>query len=301
MNIEQLNYIVEIAKTKSVSIAAQNLHTSQSAISKSVGRLEQKLDVKIFTRSRTGLQPTKIGIELINKAEEIQQKLKEFHDIVDIQKTLTQQQLKLASVPMFMSYLSQPLSLLAQKNPQINIEVIEKNSQEIVQDIKQDVINIGFLILTNDTMEDKELDVHVLLEARTYVCVNKKSPLSVKEYLTPEDLIDQRIVMYKGTMIKTIQEHLNRDLELNFSFETNNLDIIRRTIEESSSVSILSELTLKSHSYMSSQEIIPIPLVLRGQQAKMMIGWIRAKKSNISKIATGLLSYVKQEIRDQKI
>lgn len=67
MHLEQLKYIVEVAKTRSISIAAQNLHVSQSTISKAITNLEQELSIHLFTRSRLGAQPTTEGKNIIKK------------------------------------------------------------------------------------------------------------------------------------------------------------------------------------------------------------------------------------------
>ncbi|MET1167878.1 LysR family transcriptional regulator, partial [Bacillus velezensis] len=50
MNLEQLEYVVEIAKTKSFSAASEHLHVTQSAISQSVHRLEKELGIILFER-----------------------------------------------------------------------------------------------------------------------------------------------------------------------------------------------------------------------------------------------------------
>ncbi|MBI0580043.1 LysR family transcriptional regulator [Neobacillus cucumis] len=52
MHIEQLEYIVRVAETGSISIAAKDLHISQSGISQSITILEDELDVKLFKRNR---------------------------------------------------------------------------------------------------------------------------------------------------------------------------------------------------------------------------------------------------------
>ena len=58
MNFEQLEYIKEVIETKSMSIAAENLHVTQSAISQSISLLEKEFGVQLFKRSRNGTIPT---------------------------------------------------------------------------------------------------------------------------------------------------------------------------------------------------------------------------------------------------
>lgn len=65
MNLEQLMYVVELSKSKSLSEAAANLHISQSALSQSITSLEKELGLKLFRRARTGTLPTAEGASII--------------------------------------------------------------------------------------------------------------------------------------------------------------------------------------------------------------------------------------------
>lgn len=48
MNFEQLEYLKEVIETKSMSIAAKNLHVTQSAISQSISLLEKEFGVQLL-------------------------------------------------------------------------------------------------------------------------------------------------------------------------------------------------------------------------------------------------------------
>lgn len=71
MNLEQLEYIVQVAKTGSFTKAAEHSHVTLSAISQSISMLESELGVSLFHRSRgLGAVPTPEGRALIVKAHE---------------------------------------------------------------------------------------------------------------------------------------------------------------------------------------------------------------------------------------
>ena len=54
MNIEQLQYIIEVSEQGTIAKAAENLHVSHSAISQAIASLESELGITIFNRSRSG-------------------------------------------------------------------------------------------------------------------------------------------------------------------------------------------------------------------------------------------------------
>ena len=69
MTIQQLTYLLEVYKSGSFSLAAQNLYITQSAISNAVISLEKEVGTPIFVRSKKGLVPTTRGLDIINHAK----------------------------------------------------------------------------------------------------------------------------------------------------------------------------------------------------------------------------------------
>ena len=63
MNIAHLRYAVEIAKTGSITQAADNLYMGQPNMSKAVKELESTLGIVIFKRTPRGVVPTQKGKE----------------------------------------------------------------------------------------------------------------------------------------------------------------------------------------------------------------------------------------------
>ena len=51
MELTQLNYFIEAARTENLSRAAENLHISQPSLSKAISRLEEELGTELFLRS----------------------------------------------------------------------------------------------------------------------------------------------------------------------------------------------------------------------------------------------------------
>ena len=78
MRIEQFLYITEVSKTGSIAKTSERLYVSSPGISLAISNLEEELGVKIFERSRTGLEPTETGKNLIIIAQEILYHIEKF-------------------------------------------------------------------------------------------------------------------------------------------------------------------------------------------------------------------------------
>ena len=68
MNLSHLRYIAEVAKTGSITKAAQNLYMGQPNLSKAIREMEKSMGTAIFRRTSKGVEPTEKGMEIVERA-----------------------------------------------------------------------------------------------------------------------------------------------------------------------------------------------------------------------------------------
>ncbi|MGE7907496.1 LysR family transcriptional regulator [Peribacillus sp. NPDC094092] len=295
MHIEQLEYIVEIAKTGSFSVAAENLHVTQSGISKSIGKLEEELGIKIFNRSRSGALPTKEGKAVIEKAYEVIIKLQEFRKTAKTQSFQALRDLKISVYPLLIESIFKNLSSFTEDNPHIQIEIKEAPSQIIIEKIKKKSVDIGLTYITKQILEDEELESEVLLNSKAKICVSKDSPLASKEYLTPQNLLNQSIILYDSKeMIEEMHNFFKKYGELNVLCVTNNVNLIRQYVAEGLAICVTSDIFLRNNPYVSSGKVIPIELS-QYSNTSLSIGWVRLKERMIKKSTKTFLKHLKDQ------
>ncbi|QNU04738.1 LysR family transcriptional regulator [Peribacillus butanolivorans] len=298
MHLEQLKYIVEVAKTRSISIAAQNLHVSQSTISKAITNLEQELSIHLFTRSRLGAQPTTEGKNIIKKAYEIVVKIEEIQEEAQEQTSLINGELNISASPsFFMPILLKALANFKKDYPNFRIVMTETKSPNIIEDVSQGKIDIGLAMLDEiDWNAHEELVFESLLEGKIMVCVSKHSPLAFSDHITPEELINETVVMYDGVIWKdSISIFMNRYGPMNILFASNNTEVIKKAVSEGLAISFLMDIALKDDHYVKSGEIIPISLI-NFESNHRSFGWVRSKKKHFSLAAREFLKYLKLHI-----
>ncbi len=71
MRMEQLNCLLDIAQTGSLTSTAKRLFVSQQAVSKSIKQLEEELGVTILIRTKIGVTFTEEGIEVVEFARKV--------------------------------------------------------------------------------------------------------------------------------------------------------------------------------------------------------------------------------------
>jgi DNA-binding transcriptional LysR family regulator len=71
IDLYKLRHFVAVARTGSYVAAADELHISQPALSRSVQALENQLGVKLLDRSRSGVHPTAVGVHFLDQADDL--------------------------------------------------------------------------------------------------------------------------------------------------------------------------------------------------------------------------------------
>lgn len=75
MDVSDIKLIKKVAELGSINKAADELFMSQPTLSKRISRLEQNLNVKLFYRHSSGMQPTEVADYLIQNGQLVQAKL----------------------------------------------------------------------------------------------------------------------------------------------------------------------------------------------------------------------------------
>ena len=81
MNLIHLKYAVEVAKTHSISKAAENLYMGQPNLSRAIKELEESLGITIFRRTARGISVTPDGNEFLQRARRIVAQVEEVEEM----------------------------------------------------------------------------------------------------------------------------------------------------------------------------------------------------------------------------
>ncbi|MFF3024422.1 LysR family transcriptional regulator [Gottfriedia sp. NPDC057948] len=297
MNIEQLTYIAEVAKTGSLSIAAQNLHVTLSGISQAISNLEDELEIQIFRRTRQGTTPTEEGTEVIKKAIEALNQITSLKEIAQGHSKRISGELKIATVPGQMALIINTLATFKKDFPNIKIKIDEKGSQEIIEDVKNDKTDIGIVIFHDEIVKRGEgLVFEVLQEVTMKACVSKDNLLTKYETIVLADLQNQSFVLYDDDYVKWYFENfINKQSSIDLLFTTNNVDSLRSAIDSNTAITICLDYTAKSEPYILSGQAVAIDII-NPDQASVDLVWVRAKDRHFSAVAKNFIKRLQAEL-----
>jgi len=197
MNLLHLKYAVEVAKTKSINKAAENLYMNQPNLSRAVKELEESLGIEIFKRTTKGITITIQGEEFLNYAEKILNQVDEVENMFKTSKIKSQK--FSISVPRA-TYISVAFSKFAGKidqNKPMEIFYKETNSMRAINNIIHSDYKLGIIRyqkIYDDQfkilLDEKDLLSELICEFNYDIIMSRNNPLAAKSELEYDDLAD---------------------------------------------------------------------------------------------------------------
>ncbi|WP_434752787.1 LysR family transcriptional regulator [Paenibacillus amylolyticus] len=296
MNLEQLEYVVEIAKTQSFSAASEHLHVTQSAISQSVQRLEKELGLVLFERSRQGTHPTTEGKQFIAKALDILQRIDELKSLNAATSTLTGD-LHVATFPSVMPYLVQSAADMKRDHPQLMLSIEEKGSMEIIEDIRMNKTHLGFIAIYAKQLRELDgLHFTPMYSSKLVVCTHQLSELAKYTRIAPEQLKDHKLALYRDGFIEDFLQEFSYEYgSLSILFKTNNSEAISTVLKNNIAATIGHDFSFHQHP-LSKEGLIKMVEITEIQQPKMQIGFVQTESREAAAAAEQFARRFKQAI-----
>lgn len=183
MKLSQLEQIIEVANTGSISQAAANLFISQPNVSLSIKRVEDEIGAKLFHRTSTGMIPTITGVEFVERAKEILLQLDALGYMCRNDDTLLTQKLVVASAGI--RILDTELVNIVNKYKQSHVIIkhVTATGAQLLDCIAENKAEIGFcaahdfskqIILRQAAI--RKLEYHTIGDVMSGIYVGRNNP-----------------------------------------------------------------------------------------------------------------------------
>ncbi len=157
MNIQQIQYVLALAETKHFERAAEKSFVTQSTLSTMISKFEDELGVLIFDRKRKPVGITLEGEQIIEQLKKIEREIQSLQEVTQEIKGEMKGTLSISVIPTIAPFLLPLfLSRFAFKFPELNIEVKEQTTAEILRLIKSRDLDIGIISIPIDDPEIQE-------------------------------------------------------------------------------------------------------------------------------------------------
>ena len=145
-DLVDLRLFLHVVEAGSITHGAERVHLALAAASTRIRNMEAVLGTPLLHRERQGVQPTPAGRTLLRHARLMLQQAERMRgELGEYAQGLRGQVRLLSNTNALMEFLPEPLSLFLAAHPQVNIDLEEKLSDEIVAAIADGTADIGIV------------------------------------------------------------------------------------------------------------------------------------------------------------
>jgi len=239
LDLRKLNHLVTVARLGTFSRAAEELHISQPALSRSIAGIEDQYGIRIFDRGRNGATLTPAGKLAIDDAELLLRRARTLENNLHLYGTGNAGQISFGMGPMVASLILPSLSIrMMNQEQRLNVHATVNSAAQLLDDLKNDRIEmlfcgIGQMPRTADTR------VEVLGSIPMGMLLRRGHPLTRNGGRVTQDELFQYPIL-SAVELSTSTEH-----RIGGSFICGNYDVLKDTVLETDSVWVSSPLLVK--------------------------------------------------------
>ena len=298
MTLQQLKYVIEVAKAKSISEAAKKLFISQPSLTNAIKELEKEMNITIFLRTNKGILISKEGEIFLGYARQV---LEQTYLLEE--KYLKQDKRKqqfCVSTQHYSFAVNAFVDIIKEYgHDEYDFSLRETQTYEIIEDVTRMKSEIGVLYINDfnklviqKILKEHNLIFHSLIVVKPHIFISSKNPLAKKKKVTMEELrlypylsfeqgehnsfyyseeIFSSVVRYKNIRVR------DRATLFNLLIGLNGYTVCSGIIDEN----------------LNGKDIVAVALDKEGE---MNIGYITRKDSLTSDLANAYIEALKQHV-----
>ncbi|MEN1970373.1 LysR family transcriptional regulator [Lentibacillus sp. N15] len=300
MTLQQLKYVIEVARSRSINKAAQNLFISQPSLSNSLKELEKEMGITIFLRTNKGIRITLEGTEFLGYARQVVEQSELLENRYS--NTPAPQQHFAVSAQHYAFAVSAFVRLLTEYDrEEYEFTLRETRTYEIIDDVKNLRSEIGILYVNafnrkviHKFLREGNLAFHELFEANPHVFISANNPLAARDSVTLSDLLPFPYLSYEQGdynsfyFSEEILSTLSRPKNIRVSDRATLFNLLIGLNGYTISTGVISHK-------LNSKDIIAVPLEV---DERITVGYITHKHITNSQLATIYIEYLKESIEE---
>ncbi len=281
MTLTELRYIVTLAQEQHFGRAAERCYVSQPTLSIAVKKLEDELGVALFERTKSRVQPTPLGEQIVAQANLVLEQTAAIKDMADAGKDQLSSPLSVGAIftigPYLLPQFIPHLQKLANKMPLYVEEGYTHSLRKKLRNGELDVIIIALPFVEPDVVTQN------LYEEPFVVLMPQDHPLAAKAELLPTDLDGQQLLLlgeghcFRDQVLTTcpnLQHHADDHGTHNVrtAAEGSSLETLRHMVASGLGLTIL-PLSAAESSLYNSDVLVTRPFAAPSPSRTVALAW----------------------------
>lgn len=202
MELTQLRYVLQLAKTSNFSKAAEQLYITQPALSQQINTLEEELGLKLFKRTTRKVTLTQAGEEFVLGARKVLDQVEELQRTMALRRREVGGTLSVGLLST-LSHLNitEYISSFHQIYPNIHIDLQVAWSSELISRVLNRELDAAItnIHISPGSQMDSRLNIRVFLEDSVVVVASLKRDFGGQKSLGVHDLSTIPIIALEKT------------------------------------------------------------------------------------------------------
>ena len=240
MDLRQLEILRAVAETGSFTSAGQQLHLSQSAVSRQILLLEDELKEQLFLRLGRNIRITPTGSTLLALSRRL------FDDLEQTRAGILENQEKVSGTLRLVGGMTVCLYVypalikaFRREHPGVEVKLVPGATPRLIRQLRTGAADLGLLTLPVD--DPNLVSVPVMREELLLVTA-PQHPLARKKHVTPKDLMNQPFVLFEagsGSRRAIEEFFLREEIAPKVVTETENVEIIKALVRIGMGITII--------------------------------------------------------------
>lgn len=249
MELQQLQYFLVAAQYQHITKAANSLHIAQPALSQSIKRLEQELDVKLFERKKGGIELSAAGKIL---AEEVKPIMKSLDSLPRKLREAERKQNQTIHLNVLAASILVTNCIIAYKakHPDVNFQFVQSQT------------SVDYDLCITATLPRKNpVTNQMMLEESFYLAVPATSKYADYDSIDLSEVAEEGFIMMADTRpIRSISDQfcLEAGFTPNIVFESVNFESVRSLISAGLGVGFWPEYSWEDAKHSTNMALLPI-------------------------------------------
>ncbi|WP_246241537.1 LysR substrate-binding domain-containing protein [Draconibacterium mangrovi] len=303
ITLTQLEYITAVDTHRHFGKAAESCFITQPTLSMQIKKLEEDLEIIIFDRSKQPLIPTDVGVRIIEQARVVLKQAEEINNIVKDHKNQVSGMLRIGIIPTLAPYLL-PIFVgnYKKKYPNIFIKVVEATTENIINLLHKDLIDVGILVtpLHEEKILEKPLFYEeMLIYANSGHKLHKQKEITVEDIATPEIWLLSDGHCFRDQVINLCSYMGTTDSQLPFHFEAGSLETLMNIVDREGGITLIPELAKATMSQKRAYNVENFTSIKPLREVSLVYSRHYAKHKLINLLWREIKDSVPQELQDE--
>jgi LysR family hydrogen peroxide-inducible transcriptional activator len=304
ISLIQVQYLIALDEHRNFIKAAEASFVTQPTLSMQMKKLEEELGVIIFNRSRQPIEPTSIGKKIIEQARVIYQETQQIETILKEHTGAVSGSLTIGVLPTIAnSLVPQLIRQVAQKYPDLKLTIKEGLTDEIINDLEQNRLDVGIVSipLRNSGLIEKRIYVE---KFRIYA--HPSHPSYAKNTWVAEDLLADKLwLLSEGNCFRTQTINLCSlpDEKLNhlaLNYESASLQTLKKIVDLEGGATIMPEWEAGELDDSSIDNLRAFKADNAGRAVGLIYTKFYAKEGIISKLEEMIINSLPKYVAENK-